>query len=266
MEEMNYSVSGEVANPEVNTGMDNVDTGINDAGEKLNNVIDGVNEGAENEGVNEEVADPQIEKPVQSQEQNALFAKMRRENEARVREAEIRARDNMIAEMNMEWNGQPIKTYSDYQKAIKEKQLMEEAQQRGIDPQAYTETQLLREEVASYRRESMLTQQDYELSADPIKGDLYNSWKDDIRQLADTHGCDLNTAFSVMLTDRIGEVLSMNQKKIQQETISKINENQSSTPGSLGASGEQPSLDAWTMSDNDFEAMKAKALRGELRR
>lgn len=266
MEEMNYGVSGEVAEPQDNTGMDNVDTSVVDnAGEDLGEVIDNTSEGADENGVNEEVAEPQ-EKPVQSQEENALFAKMRRENEARVRQAQIEARDNMIAEMGMEWNGQPIRTYDEYQKALKEKQLMEEAQQRGIDPKAYAETQLLREEVASYRRESLLTQQDYELTSDPDKGALYNSWKDDIREMADRHGCDLNTAFSVILTERIGEVLSMNQKKIQNETIAKINENQVSTPGSLGASGEQPSLDAWSMSDNDFETMKAKALRGELRR
>lgn len=265
MEEMNYGVTGEVAEPQNDTGIENNTEANESLGNDVDSSADNI-EGLDNEnGVNEEVAEPQ-EKQVQTPEQNAIFAKIRRESEARVREAELRARDNMIAEMGMEWNGQPIRNYDDYQRAVKEKQLMEEAQRRGIDPNVYAETQLLREEVASYRRESLLTQQDYELSGDPVKGSLYNSWKDEIREMADRHGCDLNTAFSVMLTDRIGEVLSMNQQKIQNETINKLNANQTSTPGALGTANEQPTLDAWSMSDDEFEKMKSKALNGELRR
>lgn len=265
MEDIDYGVTGEVAEPQNDTGMDigaEVDENL---GGDVDVSVDNVEGLVDENGVNEEVADPQ-ERQAQTPEENAMFAKIRREAEARVREAELRARDNMIAEMGMEWNGQPIRNYDDYQRAVKEKQLMEEAQRRGIDPNAYAEAQLLREEVASYRRESLLTQQDYELSGDPVKGSLYNSWKDEIREMADRHGCDLNTAFSVMLTDRIGEVLSMNQQKIQNETISKINANQTSTPGALGSANEQPTLDAWSMSDDEFEKMKSKALNGELRR
>lgn len=263
MEEMNYGVNEEVATPQEDTGMD-IDT-AEGFGEDVNDPVENLNENIESDGVNEEVAEPQ-ERQVQTPEQNAIFAKMRRENEARVREAEIRARDNVIAEMSMEWNGRPITNYAEYQRAVEEKKLMEEAEQRGYDPNLYAEMQMMRKEVDSYRRSSVLSQQDYELSTDPVKGNIYNSWKDEIREMADRHNCDLNTAFSVMLTERIGEVLSMNQQKIQNETINKINANQTSTPGALGSANEQPSLDAWSMSDADFEKMKARALNGELRR
>ena len=263
MEEMNYGVNEEVATPQEDTGMD-IDT-AESFNEDVNYSVESLNENIESDGVNEEVADPQ-ERQVQTPEQNAIFAKMRRENEARVREAEVRARDNMIAEMGMEWNGSPITNYAEYQRAVEEKKLMEEAEQRGYDPNLYAEMQMMRKEVDSYSRSSILSQQDHELSADPVKGNLYNSWKDEIREMADRHNCDLNTAFSVMLTERIGEVLSMNQQKIQNETINKINANQQSTPGALGSANEQPSLDAWSMSDADFEKMKARALNGELRR
>ena len=263
MEEMNYGVNEEVATPQEDTGMDiDIAEGF---GEDVNDPVENLNENIESDGVNEEVAEPQ-ERQVQTPEQNAIFAKMRRENEARVREAEIRARDNVIAEMSMEWNGRPITNYAEYQRAVEEKKLMEEAEQRGYDPNLYAEMQMMRKEVDSYRRSSVLSQQDYELSTDPVKGNIYNSWKDEIREMADRHNCDLNTAFSVMLTERIGEVLSMNQQKIQNETINKINANQTSTPGALGSANEQPSLDAWSMSDADFEKMKARALNGELRR
>lgn len=256
MEEMNYSINEEVAESQDDTGIDidateSLSGGISDSAEDLNEII-------ENDGVNNEVAE--------SQEIQVQVPEQKREIEVMVREAEIRARDNMIAEMGMEWNGKPLTNYAEYQRAIEEKRLMEEAEQRGYDPNLYAEMQMMKKEVDSYRRSSILSQQDYELSSDPVKSNIYNLWKDEIREMADRHDCDLNTAFSVMLTERIGEVLSMNQQKIQNETINKINANQKSTPGALGSANERPSLDAWSMSDDEFEKMKAKALNGELRR
>lgn len=256
MEEMNYSINEEVAESQDDTGIDidgteSLSGGISDSAEDLNEII-------ENDGVNNEVAE--------SQEIQVQVPEQKREIEVMVREAEIRARDNMIAEMGMEWNGKPLTNYAEYQRAIEEKRLMEEAEQRGYDPNLYAEMQMMKKEVDSYRRSSILSQQDYELSSDPVKSNIYNLWKDEIREMADRHDCDLNTAFSVMLTERIGEVLSMNQQKIQNETINKINANQKSTPGALGSANERSSLDAWSMSDDEFEKMKAKALNGELRR
>lgn len=71
-----------------------------------------------------EVATPQQnEKPVQSAEENAKFAEVRRKAEA---EAETRTRDRMISEMYGESHG--IHTYAEYQAAIA-KQAQEEHDQ-----------------------------------------------------------------------------------------------------------------------------------------
>lgn len=266
MEDMNLGVNGgEVAEPQNDVIDNSADVevgGVNESVDSSVNDVDGIVDDLENT----EVDNPENERIAQTPEENAAYARARREYETRVRQAEESARDNVIASMGMEWNGTPIATYAEYQRALREKQLQEEAQERGIDPKFYTEFQMMQEEVSNYRREATLSKQDYELAADPIKGSYYTAWKDDIRQLADQHNCDLNTAFSVLLTQRLDEVLSMNQKKIQNETINNINANSGSSPGSLGGANEQQSLDAWSMSDNDFEAMKARALRGELRR
>lgn len=91
---------------------------------------------ATNEPVNAgsgEVTTPTVEgKPVQSAEDNARYAQIRRE-------AESKARDKTIADMNMAWNGQPITTYDQYVKAKaeseqyqKEQAIREEYEAKGL--------------------------------------------------------------------------------------------------------------------------------------
>ena len=262
MDGIEMNVTEEVVSPQ-SAEMDNTNVSNSETTQTVNENIEGTVDDVEgniNSNVGEDVVEPQnLDKPVQSQEQNALFAKIRRE-------AEQKARDRVIAEMGMEWNGAPIKTYDDYQRAVREKQLMEEAQQQGLDPQFYTDFKNMQDELQNYRRNTMITQQDAELVNDPVKGELYNQWKSDVIDMANRYNTDLKTAFSVVLEERLGEVLAMNAKKIQNDTISKINENKTTTPGSLSASNEQPSLNAWDMSDNDFEKMMERASRGELKR
>jgi hypothetical protein len=90
-----------------------------------------------NESVNAEggeVATPQqIDKPVQDAETNSMYAKIRKE-------AEAKAKDEAIAEMGIVWNGQPIKTYAQYKKALEEKaeyNRRNALQEQGIDPEVF---------------------------------------------------------------------------------------------------------------------------------
>jgi len=81
-----------------------------------------VPEQAEEQSVKtEEVAEPQ--KPVQTPEENAKFAAIRREAEAKARE---KARDELIAEMFGASHG--IFTYADYQKAVQTQKEQQEAE------------------------------------------------------------------------------------------------------------------------------------------
>lgn len=69
-----------------------------------------------------EVTPPIVEdKPVQTAEENSKYAQIRRE-------AETKARDKTIADMGMEWNGQPITTYDQYVKAKAESEQNEREQ------------------------------------------------------------------------------------------------------------------------------------------
>lgn len=68
---------------------------------------------------NVEVVEPQQDnKPAQTAEENAKFAAIRRE-------AEAKARDKTIADMGMEWNGQPITTYEQYMNAKAESERLQ---------------------------------------------------------------------------------------------------------------------------------------------
>jgi len=250
-ENLNVSVSEEVAEPQENIE-------VNQENENLESIQVETTQESEN---TEEVAEPQAEvvKPVQTHEQNAQFARVRRE-------AEQKARDSVIAEMGMEWNGQPIRTYQQYQDALKEQNLMQEAQKQGIDPQFYADFRNMQDELNSYKRNTILSQQESTLSNDPVLGEFYNDWKDEVHEMANQYNCDLDTAMTFLIRDRFGDILKKRSQKIQNETITKINTNSISSPGSLSSGGGQPSSNVWEMSDADFNKMVEKAARGELRR
>ena len=115
--------------------------------------VEQVNEPVNNEPVNAgsgEVATPQTEpvKPVQSAEDNAKYAEIRRKAEA---DAEARTRDKIISEMYGESHG--IHTYADYQKAVaqaeqeaREQQIRQEYEAKGVPEE-------LLEELVTSKRE-----------------------------------------------------------------------------------------------------------------
>lgn len=86
-----------------------------------------VTEPVESEIVQSEATEPNTEevaKPQQSKEDNAKYAAIRRE-------AEKKARDQMISEMYGESHG--LHTYSDYQKAIEKEKQRKLAEEKGYD-------------------------------------------------------------------------------------------------------------------------------------
>lgn len=214
-----------------------------------------VNEPVQEENENVEVVDPQQEqRQVQSPEQNAQFAKIRRE-------AESRARDQMISEMYGQTHG--IHTYADYQAALQEQRAREEAEKLGVDPELYSRFNSLESELNTLRREKTFIQQEAELSKDPVKGNLYSQWKDDVHQIANNFDVDLKTAFTLILDERLGDILNQSTQKAQQDAIKKITSNGQSSPGSLGSENANPKQSISGMADKDFDEMMKRVARGE---
>lgn len=78
----------------------------------------------------------QQQKPVQSPEENAKFAQVRRDYEEKLRAETERARkqaiDDYIAGQGYTWNGKEIKTKDEYDEALQEKELYEKYQSQGL--------------------------------------------------------------------------------------------------------------------------------------
>lgn len=214
----------------------------------------------ENSNVQEQqVNNTQVEnatQQTQTPEQNAVFAKVRRE-------AEQRAMDKVVAEMEMEWNGKPITTYSQYQAALREKQSIEKAQQMGIDPQFYSEFEQMKQQIHMQEREKTFMQQENQLMNDPVKGQLYSKWKDDIYSMSNSYNVDLRTAFTLLLDERLGDILGQTSQQATQDTIRKINSNAVTTPGALGSEIVDTKASVKDMSKEDFGKLLDRVKRGE---
>jgi hypothetical protein len=205
-----------------------------------------------------EVTNPPVEeKPVQSAEVNAQYAKIRRE-------AEQAARDKTIAEMGMTWNGQPITTYAQYQQAIQEKQAMDEAQQRNIDPQLYAEFKSMQNKLNSYEREKSLMSQDIQLEGDEKIGAIYKEWKSEVHDMANKYNCDYETAFTLLTREKLPDLLSKKELEGQQTAIKNIKTNASTTPGAAGQGGEVKAT-IKDMGKKDFDDLVEKVKRGEIK-
>jgi hypothetical protein len=210
------------------------------------------------ESATEEAAEPQEgqHKPVQDAQTNAMFAKIRRE-------AEQKAKDNMIEEMYGQTHG--IHTYAEYQRAVQEQKRQQEAEQKGIDPQFYNQFMEMQEKLNSIEREKTFIEQEAQLTSDPVKGNLYSQWKDDVKSVSQNFGVDLNTAFTLLLSERLGDILGQTSQKAQQETIQKINSNATSSPGGLSSEASHTKDSVSNMSTKDFKELQERVLRGEIK-
>lgn len=224
------------------------------------NQIETVNTESSNEEqqeVSEEVVESHAQ---QTQEDNARYAAIRRD-------AETKGMDRAIAAMGMEWNGAPIKTYQEYQAAMAEQKAYEEAERQGLDPAFYSKFKQMEDKLQGYEQEKVFSQQESMLQNDPIRGPLYGEWKDEIKEIASNYNTDLMTAYMLMLNERLPQILEKNKQQITNETITKLNENSTTTAGSLSDSGANDNKVSYkNMPQDEFEKIKKMVANGQYRR
>jgi hypothetical protein len=224
-----------------------------------------------NESVNEGVATSQ--KPVQSAEDNAKFAAIRREAEQK---AATKAKDEMIAEMYGESHG--IYTYADYQKALADQKAQEQRQQfqdeNGFDPDVIKPVveQMLKSDPRYQRLEQMEREANVSTAVSKFSEEfpeLGIKSFDDIAKLpnidkmyeyVNSKGLSLNDAYKLA---NYGDVIGKTATQAQQEAIKKIAANGASSPGSLAAGGEGEGKSIFKMSQTDFRKLQEEVLRGE---
>lgn len=226
------------------------------------------------EGATSEVATEQPDKQVQSREDNAKFAEVRRE-------AERKAEDRLISQMYGESHG--IHTKADYDKAVREQresEMIEQLRQDEADPKAIKE-QLFKEwekndprlkEYEQIRTESHTQKQLAELNTDlkEMGIDAIGSL-DDIAKLpsADTiikHISDGKTLAEAYFLANKSDIIKSQATKIQQDIITKTALLDGASPGALDNSGGDTSASIFKMSQSEFDKMKEDALMGRARK
>ena len=206
-----------------------------------------------------EVASEQpTEKPVQSKEDNAKYADVRRN-------AEREAQDRLISEMYGTSHG--IHTKADYDKAVreqKEAELLEQMRDSEADPKdIYAQLKQSDPDFQEYqkiRTESYTANQILELNRDlkDMGLDLEIKGIDDLVQLPNSdaiinHVEKGKTLAEAYFLANKKEIIASQAQKVQQETIKKIQAN-GSTPGSLADNGQTTALYTRDQVDNMSQA------------
>lgn len=214
--------------------------------------------------VTEQAQQSEVATPtVQDRETNAKFAQMRRESEQAKQE-----RDSAIAELYGQSHG--ITTWEQYVQAKAQAENERKAQEMNVDPKFYQEFEGLKQKLSGYeterqqlQHEKTLIEQDKTLSADPHVGELYTKYKSEVHELAKLSNSDYDIALTLVLRNKIPELLNSTKTSAEQDAVKKLISNSQSSPGSLSQGGETPKSDIKNMSKTDFESMIQRVKRGE---
>lgn len=210
-------------------------------------------------------------KPAQSQEENAAFAKVRREAEAK---AEARARDAVIAEQYGESHG--IYTYADYKAAMAEAERQQKYQDAGItEEQAKSLFEMYKQQDPDFQElNNIRTENNTKAALNDLNTQLSEYGIDlqikdlsteelvklpNIEAIADYTNKGYSLSDAYFLANK-SDIIANKTKKIEQETISKISGNDS-TPGSLSGSGKDK-IGIGNMSSDDFKKLTEDVLMG----
>lgn len=117
--------------------------------------------------------------------------------------------DSDIAELGIEWNGQPVTTRAQMKQALAEKKIQDEAAQRQIPVEILSELQTTKatanqalSKLSQYERKDALTKEAEKLSSDPVWGNFYKTHEAEIKGIADKLNCDLSTAKLLVLDQK----------------------------------------------------------------
>ena len=213
----------------------------------------------------------QEEKHVQSKEDNAKFAEVRRT-------AQREAQDKLIAEMYGESHG--IYTKADYDRVVreqKEAELLEQMRDTDTDPKdiyaKLKESDPDFQEFQKIKTETYTARQISELNIDlkEMGLDLEIKSVDDLAKLPNSesivnHIQKGKTLAEAYFLANKKEIISTQAQKAQAEIMKKTEQLNGASPGALDSSGGERTNSIYAMSDKDFAKMKEDALSGRLRK
>ena len=206
-------------------------------------------------GVTGEVAEP----AKQTQEDNSKFANMRRESDSYRKQAQ--EADQLMSEIYGQSHN--IHSVRDYRAAVAQQKQTEEAEAKGIDPQIYSQFSSMQARLSAMESEKTLSAQDAQLSNDPKNGELYKEWRDEIHEIAKTYNSDYDTAFTLLVRERLTDLMSKSSQKAEQKTLSNVinrSKKQVETGSEGGLTGK---IDVNSLTDAQMDDMEQRAMRGE---
>ena len=208
------------------------------------------------EGVTEQEA---AETAKQSQEDNSKFANMRRESDGYRKQAQ--EADQLMSEMY--GTSHNIHSVREYKAAMASQRQTEEAEAKGMDPQIYSQFNSMQARLNAMESEKTLSAQDTQLSNDPKNGELYKEWRDEIHEIAKMYNSDYDTAFTLLVRERLTDLMSKSSQKAEQKTLSNVinrSKRQVETGGEGGLTGK---IDVNSLTDAQMDDMEQRAMRGE---
>lgn len=165
------------------------------------------------------------------------------------------ARDALIAELNMVWNGKPIKTEAEYREALREKEIMDSLSNQNLPPEVVEEIiegRRFREQFQQMQRERSLQERidnDLREFAEYYPDVKLEEIPEDVYQLCGQKGLSLLDAYNRLEAPR--QIAKLKQAIEVKETNDK---NANNSPGSVTGQGKMPSD---FISQEIFEANKA---------
>lgn len=190
----------------------------------------------------------QNDKPIQDAETNAAYAKARRELEAKAAERESKAIDAFIASQGLEFDGKPIKTKAEYDKAMQiqeDRARQQELKEKGIDPEIFDDyvnnnptvkkaQQLLAEQEAKAERDKQFMA--FNEAFPDVKGDEIppEVWQEF------NAGKSLVDAYAKVHIKKLQEQIEALKKGTQTAEVN--SKNAASTTGSITGEGAEEGL------------------------
>lgn len=171
--------------------------------------------------------------PIEPQEtETQAFARRLREKVEAERTALSQEYNSEIADLGMEWNGQPITTIEQLRQAKAEQKLQEEAAKQNVPVEVLSRlTQAERDALeaknmlSEYQRKEAMNAEATALAADPVWGDFYKSHEADIKAVAEQAKVDLDTAKLIVL-NKVGmpkvDEAAIRNKAIQEYIEGKV--------------------------------------------
>ena len=183
----------------------------------------------------------------------------------RLNEMSARNTDAEIKKLGMfnPYNNSPIESLEQ----LRQYRAMQDADERGLDPQSTAELNSLRSQLAGYQ----LREQEAAIKADPNLSGIYDEYRDEVMAFAEYAAAegrpiDLDAALRVVMSQNYDAIRARDAERARNEALAGINANRAASPGAVGGSPAGNSAGYADMSDADFERVLAAAKRGELRK